>query len=366
MRIAALELRDFRSHSRSSIEPGDSLTVIVGPNGSGKTNLLEALYFAITGRSCRTSSDRRVIAYDQPVARVEVKLIDQLGLTRLLTSAIDRSGNREMLLDGTPVSSSDSNFKRPLVSVFLPDRMSLVTGSPGGRRAHLDNLAVALRLTDQSLRSNYSKALIQRNALLTAARGTGVVAPTITAWNTSLARLGSQLVRARQQAIESVKQPAAEIAAQLGLKGELEITHRPGGSPDAAEFVAKLENYLQADLDRGYTHFGPHRGDFVFKRDGRDIKEHGSQGEKRLALLSLILAEREVIAASQGAWPLLLLDDVMSELDAKRRELLVNRIVEFGQCLITATELEHVPCDKYPGVQVISLQQPEQPDLRAA
>jgi len=366
MRVAALSLRDFRSHSRTSIELGDCLTVIVGPNGSGKTNLIEALYFGITGRSCRTSSDRRVIGYQQPAARVEVELVDAIGSNRLLTSAIDRSGNRETLLDGTPISVSDTNFKRPLVSVFLPDRMSLVTGSPGGRRSHLDNLATALKITDPNLRGNYSKALIQRNALLAKARGSGSVAPTISAWNKSLAQLGSELVSARQQAIDMVTGATTEIAVQLGLAGHLVVEHRSGGSPDISEFESRLESDLQSDIERGYTHFGPHRGDFVFKRDGRDIKEHGSQGEKRIALLSLILAEREVIAQAQGSWPLLLLDDVMSELDAKRRELLVDRVVGSGQCLITATEAEHVPCEIGSGVQMIVFEQPDRPDLRAA
>ena len=366
MRVAALSLRDFRSHSRTSVELGASLTVIVGPNGSGKTNLIEALYFGITGRSCRTSSDRRVIAYEQPAARVEVKVIDDIGSSRLLTGAIDRSGNREMLLDGNPIAGSGSNFDRPLVSVFLPDRMSLVTGSPGGRRSHLDNLAVALKLTDTDLRSNYSKAVIQRNALLAAARSSGSVASTMSAWNKSLARLGSQLVTARQQAVDMILLSTTEIASQLGLLGELVVVHRPGGITDPDEFEARLESDLQADIDRGYTHFGPHRGDFVLKRDGRDIKEHGSQGEKRLALLALILAEREVIAKSQKAWPILLLDDVMSELDAQRRELLVKRVVGSGQCLITATEQEHVPADSDSGVQIISLAPTDRPGLRAA
>jgi DNA replication and repair protein RecF len=283
-----------------------------------------------------------------------------------MTAAIDRSGNREIELDGNAISSSDSNFRRPLLSVFLPDRMSLVTGSPGGRRAHLDNLAVALRITGPDLRGNYSKALIQRNALLAAARGSGSVAPTISAWNKTLARLGSELVAARQQAIDMITLNTTEIADQLGLVGTLEIAHRSGGLDNPIEFESRLESDLQADIDRGYTHFGPHRGDFIFKRDGRDIKEHGSQGEKRLALLSLILAEREVIAESQGAWPVLLLDDVMSELDAKRRELLVKRVSGSGQCLITATEVEHVPCGSDSGVQMISLGPENQSGLRAA
>jgi DNA replication and repair protein RecF len=173
-------------------------------------------------------------------------------------------------------------------------------------------------------------------------------------------------VSVRQQAIELVTPGTTEIAKQLGLSGELVIEHRPGGIDDADQFEARLESDIKADLDRGYTHFGPHRGDFVLKRDGRDIKEHGSQGEKRLSLLALILAEREVIAKSQGVWPLLLLDDVMSELDAKRRELLVKRVVGSGQCLITATEQEHVPSGSSSGVQIISMPGPDLPSLRAA
>jgi DNA replication and repair protein RecF len=150
------------------------------------------------------------------------------------------------------------------------------------------------------------------------------------------------------------------------LVGKLEVTHRPGCELEQEAFIGKLVADRSADLARGYTHHGPHRGDLLIRRAGRDVKEHASQGEKRIALLALILAEREAIAEAKGTAPILLLDDVMSELDSKRRELLVRRVSGFGQCLITATEFEHVPDVAGPEMRKVSLAGDDDHGLRAA
>ena len=310
--MAAVKLRDFRSHSRFDLELGQGITVLAGPNGSGKTNLLEAIHFGLTGRSCRTSSDRRVIAHGRDAARVELDLLDRATVHRTLSCALDRAGNKETKLDGTPIDRADASFTRPLVTVFLPDRLALITGPPSLRRSHLDNFAEALNNANSGLRAEYTKILIQRNSLLGAARASGSVSGTVDAWNLRLADAGVALAESRQRAVDAISERTATIASELGLKGHLELSHRAGCEFDRDLFKSKLESDLSADIDRGYTHHGPHRADLIFKRDGRDMKEHSSQGEKRMALLSLLLAEKEELADSTGQSPLLLRDDVMS------------------------------------------------------
>jgi len=366
MLIAAVSLRDFRSHARAELNLGSGITVLAGPNGSGKTNILEALHFGLTGRSCRTSSDRQVIAHGKDITRVEVTIEDETSTRRSVSVALDRSGNKQIQVDGTPADRTDSGFRRPMVNVFLPDRLSLITGSPGGRRAHIDGLAAALKPSSQGVRAEYNRVLIQRNSLIAAARLTGSVPSSMSAWNTRLAIAGAELVTSRQDAVNAVANQTSEIATELGLMGTLEVSLRPGGSSSAEEFEAKLVEQLNSDIERGYTHYGPHRGDLLIRRDGRDVKDHASQGEKRLALLSLLLAEREAIAGFREAPQLLLLDDVMSELDARRRELLVRRVSSGGQCLITATEFEHVP--QIAGIEMVrvSLGDSDERELRVA
>lgn len=366
MFVAAAKLRDFRSHSRFELELGPAITVLAGPNGSGKTNILESIHFGLTGRSCRTSSDRRVIAHGQPAARVELELLEELGSQRLLSCALDRSGTKETKVDGTPIDRADGSFSRPMVVVFLPDRLSLLTGSPGIRRAHIDGFSEALNRAAAGLRSEYTRILIQRNSLLAAARASGSSPATIDAWSIRLADQGVELALARQEAVDSISGRASAIAAELGLRGDFQLVHRPGCEPDRDAFIAKLEQDLAGDIDRGYTHHGPHRGDLLFKRDGLDMKEHSSQGEKRIALLSLLLAEREELAESTGRAPLLLLDDVMSELDSGRRSLLAKRVSVGGQCVITATEFEHVPDILGVDVRRVSIGGSQASGLRAA
>jgi len=345
--VAAVSLRNFRSHDRFDLDPSPGLTVLAGRNGSGKTNLLEAIHFGLVGRSCRTSSDRQVIRHGEDVARVETSLVAD-GVARKLAVALDRSGERLMTLDGNTLSPGAARVDRPAVIVFLPDRLSLLTGSPGGRRAHIDRLVAVLNPSREGVRTAYTRALVQRNALLARARSDGRPSSTIEAWDIELSRAGSELVQSRDEAINKVSALVPGYASELGLDGQLELIHRPAASPDGEEFRLKLRDSLEADIERGFTQYGPHRADLLFRRDGRDLKVHGSQGEKRVTLLSLLLAEREAIEQGSGLPPILLLDDVMSELDSGRRALLAERVAAGGQCVITATEFEHVP-DSFPG-----------------
>ena len=344
-----MDLRDFRSHEREELQLGESLTVIAGPNGSGKTNLLEALHFGLTGRSCRTAMDRQVIRWEAGTALVEIDWESE-GLTHQLRTALDRSGEKRIRLDESSLEQALPSTKRPAVIVFLPDRLSLVTGAPGERRKHFDKLIAELSPGYSQTRTQYNEALIQRNSLLGRVRSMGGESSSLEAWNQRLADVGTQVVQARQQLVDSINGPLAEIASSLGFRGALELRHRPGGAESASEYLEELANKTEGDVERGFTSYGPHRADFVFWREGHDIKTTGSQGEKRMSLLSLLLRERELLTDRIGITPLLLLDDVMSELDATRREQLVAHVASDGQCVITATEFEHVPVAGLEGV----------------
>ena len=352
MRIRKLDLRDFRSHERNSLQIGESLTVIAGPNGSGKTNLLEALHFGLTGRSCRTAMDRQVIRWDAGTSFVEVDW-DDAGISHSLKTALDRSGEKRIRLDDSTLDQALPSTKRPAVIVFLPDRLSLITGAPGERRKHFDKVLAELDPSFSQLRTSYNEVLVQRNALLGQIRASGSIPTTFETWNTRLAEIGSKIIAARDSLTDSINQQFGELASRLGLSGLVELRHRSAGAPDPAGYLSELKEKTEADIDRGFTSYGPHRADFVFWREGRDLKTTGSQGEKRIALLSLLLVERSLLADRVGATPVLLLDDVMSALDASRRQLLVDLVAGDGQCVITATEFEHVPVGGVVGVSMI-------------
>ncbi|WP_354699748.1 DNA replication and repair protein RecF [Paraconexibacter sp. AEG42_29] len=343
MIVTRLSLRDFRTYDRVQVPLGPGLTVVHGRNGAGKTNLLEGLYFGCTARSCRTSNEREVLRFDQTAARVEVDGEDRDG-RHTLAVGFQPGEDKRIKVDGVPVARLLDAPVRPLVSVFLPDRLELVKGPPALRRSHLDAVITALWPGRTSHRTAYRQALAQRNALLGRLRHGRGGRDQLGAWDLELGRHAITLREDRAKAIDLLQQPFAEVAAELGLAGVPELRYRPRSkAATAVEFAAELAERIDSDLDRGFTGHGPHRDDLALLRDGRELRTYGSQGEQRLGLLALLLAERDVLTAERGAPPLLLLDDVMSELDADRRGLLVERITRAGQSLITTTDLAHVP-----------------------
>jgi DNA replication and repair protein RecF len=343
LRVSRLRLRDFRTYGSADVALGERLTVVHGPNGAGKTNLLEGLYFGCTGRSCRTANEREVVRFDAPATRVEVDLAGEDGPHALSVGFAPAEAKR-FRVDGAPVERLLDSPARPLVSVFLPERLDLVKGPPALRRSHLDQVVSALWPARAANRRAYAQALAQRNALLGRLRaGTGTRSALGT-WDLELARHALTLRADRARAVDLLAGRYADLAPELGLTGAPELRYRPRTrAATAEELVAELAERLATDLERGFTGHGPHRDDLALLRDGRELRVYGSQGEQRLALLALLLAERAVLADERGAPPLLLLDDVMSELDAERRERLVARLDDGGQAVITTTDLAHVP-----------------------
>jgi DNA replication and repair protein RecF len=344
MQVEAVTLRDFRSYADARADIGPALSVITGPNGVGKTNLIEALYFGCTGRSCRTANDREMVRFGAPATRVVVTARGEDGAHELAVGFAPGEQKR-MRFDGALVERLLDVPDRPLISVFLPDRLELVKGPPALRRAHLDQFVAALWPARAATRRAYAQALAQRNALIARVRrGVGSRAA-LPGWDLQLARLGIALMDDRRRAAGALGAIYPRVSGELGLDGEPSVAYRPRSRAAAAEELAEeLAERTDGDLERGFTGHGPHRDDLALVRDGRDLRTYGSQGQQRLGLLALLLAEREVLGDVRGQMPLMLLDDVMSELDADRRRVLVAALREGpGQAVITATDLEHVP-----------------------
>jgi DNA replication and repair protein RecF len=355
MVVRRLRLRDFRTYASADVALGAGLTVVHGRNGAGKTNLLEALYFGCTGRSCRTNDERQIVRFDQGAARVEVDVEGRDGPHQLAVG-FQAGEPKRIRVDGVPVEALASHPSRPLVSVFLPDRLELIKGAPSLRRAHLDQLVAALWPARAANRRAYSQALAQRNALLGRVRAGAVGREALVTWDHELARHGIALRDDRAQVVAAIADGVAVIAGERGLSGVVELRYRPRTkASDAAALAAEFAERADADLERGFTTHGPHRDDLALLRERRDLRIYGSQGEQRLGLLALLLAERGVLEVERGAPPLMLLDDVMSELDADRRARLVERLRAGGQSVITTTDLAHVPDADEPDVERVAI-----------
>jgi DNA replication and repair protein RecF len=351
MRVVAVSLRDFRGYDKAQAELGAGLTVIAGPNGAGKTNLLEGLYFGCTGRSCRTSNEREVVRFGAEATRVVVSTLADDG-PHELTVGFAPGQPKRMNVDGAPVERLVEVEARPLVSVFLPDRLELIKGAPSLRRAHLDQFIAAMWPARVATRRAYAQALAQRNALISRIRSGHGSRDSLLSWDLQLARHGAELMDDRRRGVQAIGSAFGRLAAELGLDGDPQVTYRPRSrSQEAAGLAAELAERTDSDLERGFTGHGPHRDDLSTLREGRELRTYGSQGQQRLGLLALLLAEREALAATRAAPPLMLLDDVMSELDGVRRTALVEMLRSCdGQSVITTTDVDHVPGAREPGV----------------
>jgi DNA replication and repair protein RecF len=364
MRVTRVTARDFRNLERAEAALGDAVTVVHGPNGAGKTNLLEALYFGCTARSCRTSNERELVRFGAKVARVEVEVEAEDG-THRLDVGLEPGEAKRIRVDGAPAAGPAGAEVRPLVSVFMPDRLDLVKGAPALRRAHLDQLVAALWPARVANRTAYTRALAQRNALIARIRAGAATADLLDPWDAELAQAGTALMADRAEACTLVAPRFADRAGGLGLPDDASLAYRPRSrSGDAADLRAELLARREEDLARGFSAHGPHRDEVLLAHAGRSLRAYGSQGQQRLGLLALLFAERDVLLEARGRPPLMLLDDVMSELDSARRERLVELLMAGGQAVITTTDLDHVPGsadDAVSSLAVISGQLAQEP-----
>jgi DNA replication and repair protein RecF len=348
VRVVSVEMRDFRTYARAEARLGEGLTVVHGPNGAGKSNLLEAVYFGCTGRSPRSRNERELIAFGAQTARVVVQLLDDAESHELTVGYGMLAGSpqpvKRMTSDGAVVERLLDIPNRPLISVFMPERLELLKGPPAVRRAHLDQFVAAIWPLRAQIRREYSRVLAQRNALLGRIRAGRASHATLYSWDRELAGKALAVRDHRAEAVGLLEELFANRAGTLGLNGQATLEYRPRSrAVEEEQFQAELQERLAGDLERGFTGHGPHRDELAILREGRELRVFGSQGEQRLALLALLLAERAVLARERGRTPLMLLDDVMSELDGDRREQLARELSAGGQSVIATTDLAHVP-----------------------
>ena len=343
MDVTRIELRSFRNHEQLTIDLAPGLNFLVGPNGSGKTSVVEALHVGCTGRSFRTSTEREMVRFGAALARVVLAYRGVAG-AHLIEVVLQPGAPKLIRRDGTTVSALKPDPAIPRVCAFAPDHLELVKGAAGVRRAHLDELVMALWPARRAARLAYAKALSQRNSLLGRARAGAASESALGAWDRELARHGIELMRHRSEAVGLLTDHFTAHADGLGLPGPGTVTYRPRSrATEPAELEEELRDRLESDLERGFTTHGPHRDDIVLRAADRDLRRYGSQGQQRLALLSLLLSERDAMRAAHGALPVLLLDDVMSELDPTRRHSLLDLLSTAGQTLITTADESVAP-----------------------
>ncbi len=257
MHVGALQTLGFRNLAAGRLGLGEGITLLWGPNGAGKTNVLEGICLALTGRSSRTRNERETIAFGEPLTRIEAEVMDG-GESRSFLWSMDRSGERRHLVDGSPVAAEHAELRPPL-AIFLPDRLALVKGPPGLRRAHLDRLCAALWPARAEARRRYGRALAQRNALLGRIRSDAASVDSLAAWDRELAAVGVELIQSRRQAVDLLAPGFAEAAAELCLPGAAALRYLPRSEADDPEALAgELRERHNTDLSRGYTSHGPH------------------------------------------------------------------------------------------------------------
>jgi DNA replication and repair protein RecF len=336
--VQSVSLRNFRSYERLDLAVRPGLVLAVGPNGVGKTNLLEAIHVATQGFSPRTRTDAQLIRFGSDGARAAITGLR--GEVKLEIELTIRPGEgKRAKLNGATLRAAEQLRSTSATLVFTPDRLGVVKGAPATRRAYFDRVLGRLLPARAVLPVEYGAAVAQRNAALRRVWGGHSSREAVEPWTQQVATLGAELVANRLEAIEIVAPSFAERAAELGLP---DATLRYEGDPPTRE---ALEAVLTRDLERGTTSLGPHLDDIRIASAARDLRSFGSQGEQRLALLALLLAEAEAITAQTGVPPLLLLDDVLSELDPNRRRILAERVRTAGQALITATDAAMLPAE---------------------
>jgi DNA replication and repair protein RecF len=312
--------------------------LVVGPNGAGKTNLLESLHVGTQGFSPRTRADAQLVRFGTDAGRIGVR--GERGGTQLdLEVTIELARGKRAKLNGASLRAAEQLRTEVTTLVFTPDRLAVVKGGPAIRRAYFDRVAARLAPARATVATEYAAALAQRNAALRRVAGGLSSRAALIPWTEQAVSLGAELVAVRHEIVAALAPGFAARADELGLPAA-RMSYE-GETPTLEE----LEQRVDRDVERGATGAGPHLHDVALRSGTSDLRSFGSQGEQRLTVLALLLAEAELIVERRGYWPLLLFDDVLSELDSERRRVLAERVRGGGQALITATEAAALPLE---------------------
>ena len=367
MIVRSLRLHNFRNYATQDVELPGGLVALTGDNGQGKTNLLEALCVLAATKSPLVERDRELIRWEQKEARITAEVeLNRREERRVLEYGWRMEGvslAREMRAGGVPQSALAQWLGQLQVVAFFPHDLTLITGEPGERRRFLNLELGKTRPAHFADAAKYRRALQQRNALLKSiadSRYGRKVTPlenpgTLAEWNRQIVTYGARILAQRAQFLQELAPLLAEVHARLSGREEVFTVEYAAGVAAKASYDAKnddpshsgnwtrwfssaLESDHAVDLRRGTTQSGPHRDDLIFNLDGIDLRRFGSQGQQRLAVLSLKIALAHWVATATGEPPVLLLDDALSELDETRRNRLLNEARAFPQSVLTATD----------------------------
>ncbi len=349
MLLRRLQLRNHRNYAHLDISMEPGVNVFIGANGQGKTNLLEAVAILALSASPRTRRDVELVGPVAPASRIEAD-VESAGRRMELTIAISVEGERArrtIEVDGARRRAVDlpGHFR---VALFWPDDLGLIKAGPEQRRRFLNQLLVQVEPGYARALSGLRRILEQRNSLLKRIAAGEEAVDSLDVWNVELARVGSEVATARAAAVRELAPSATRCHAEIGAGERLEIEYL--GPPD--DLAAAVHNSVADDLRRGSTSVGPHRDDVRVLLDGHDARGYASQGQQRTAVVSLKLAEAELVARRTGERPVLLLDDVLSELDLERRAALLRQVRNGGQVVITSVDVGPFPPDLIAGARV--------------
>ena len=348
MYIQSLELKNYRNYDRLIIEFSSGTNILYGDNAQGKTNILEAVYLGATTKSHRGSKDKEIIRFGENESHIRIHLMKQ-DIGHQIDMHLKKSRTKGAAIDRIPIKRSSDLLGFVPVIFFSPEDLSIIKNGPSERRKFLDIELSQLEKMYLHQLSSYNRVMAQRNNLLKQLAYQRELLDTLDSWDLQLVKYGSEVIRYRQKFIEDLNEIIREIHKNLTGKKE-KIVLKYDYSVNYDEFLTVLQRKREIDLKYASTGAGPHRDDIEFMVNGIDIRKFGSQGQQRTAALSLKLAQIELVKRQTGETPILLLDDVLSELDSSRKNYLLDSIKDI-QTLITCTGLEefinsHLQIDK--------------------
>ena len=337
MYIESLELKNFRNYEELSIVLDPGTNILYGDNAQGKTNVLEAVYLCGTTKSHRGSKDKEMIRFEQDESHIRM-MVKKDGVSHKIDMHLKKNKAKGIAIDGIPIRKAAELFGIVNLVAFSPEDLNIIKNGPAERRRFLDSEICQLSRLYMIELANYNKVVAQRNKLLKEISFSGRMADTLEIWDEQMVRYGTSIISERKKFISRLNDILSEIHQNLtGGKEQILITYEPNVSEEG--FSEELKAGRERDLRFGQSYTGPHRDDFCVRVNDIDIRKYGSQGQQRTAALSLKLAEIRLVEEEIHDTPVLLLDDVLSELDGSRQNYLLQSIHSI-QTLITCTGLD--------------------------
>jgi len=337
MIIKSLELSNFRNYDHLNISFSPDVSILYGDNAQGKTNILEALFVASTTKSQKGSKDKEMIRFNESEAHIRM-FIENKDVKRKIDMHLKDNRTKGVAIDGIPIKKASELYGIMNIISFSPDDLSIIKEGPAERRRFCDMELCQLDKFYLHNYTGYNKVLEQRNNLLKQISLNSELKDTLNIWDEQLIGFGSYIIEKRKFFIEEINKIASDIHYNLTEgKEKLKISYSP--SVDKEDFRNVLLSSREKDINLKMTNIGPHRDDMIFSVNGEDAKKYGSQGQQRTVALTLKLSEIELVKERTGNNPVLLLDDVLSELDRNRQKKLLENISGV-QTIITCTGLE--------------------------